>query len=221
MKTSIITNVHDNKKYWEHFYRRLHLSVPSQFCVMVATEIPAESCIIEFGCGNGRDSLYLGSHDHTICAMDMSDEAVKSGANEAKVAGLSKTHFLQGDLSKLGDLEKLFKTARKISPNGTIVGYSRFVMHSINDEQEADFLSHLNKLMKPGEKVYFEFRSKEDASLEKTFGGHYRRFVDTVQFIKTLTELHDYKLNYDRTGQGMAKYKTEDPFVSRLIFEKK
>ena len=73
--------------------------------------------------------------------------------------------------------------------------------------------------MQAGEKVYLEFRSKEDAELDKTFGNHYRRFVDTDKFVKSMTD-KGFKSLYGITGQGMAKYKDEDPFVSRLIFEK-
>jgi len=128
---------------------------------------------------------------------------------------------MQGDLSQKEDLARLFKTARDTTPSGTVICYSRFVMHSINDDQEHLFLTSVGQLMKPGEVIYFEFRSKEDASLEKTFGGHYRRFVDTDRFIDMQKNMHGFKVNYAFTGRGMAKYKLEDPFVSRLIFEKK
>lgn len=210
-----------NRAYWEQFYKENVLSVPSQFCTLVATEIDTAPCIIELGCGNGRDSLYLASRQHPICAVDMSHEAVKSCSERADKMGIENVQFMQGDLSKLEDMERLFSQARKSAKNGRIVGYSRFVMHSINDAQEAKFLSNISGLMKSGERIYFEFRSKEDADLEKTFGGHYRRFVDTDAFIKAQTEMHGFNLLYALTGRGMAKYKAEDPFVSRLIFEKK
>jgi len=212
--------VKSNRDYWEQFYKQNALSVPSQFCAMVSTEIDAKSCVIELGCGNGRDSLYFASHRQPVCAVDMSHEAVKSCAERAENLGLDKALFMQGDLSKAQDMEKLFTVARGLTPDGDVICYSRFVMHSINDEQEHMFLTHIAGLMKSGEKIYFEFRSKEDAELAKTFGGHYRRFIDTDAFIKAQTDIHGFKLLYSLTGRGMAKYKSEDPVVSRLIFEK-
>lgn len=212
--------VKSNRAYWEQFYKQNALSVPSQFCTMVATEIAKGPCVIELGCGNGRDSLYLARQQHNVCAVDMSHEAVKSCSAKAQEMGLSNAAFIQGDLSNLDDMSRLFSQARISAPEGRIVGYSRFVMHSINDEQETQFLSNISGLMNQGEKIYFEFRSKEDAKLEKTFGGHYRRFVDTDAFISAQTERHGFALEYAYTGRGMAKYKSEDPFVSRLIFEK-
>ena len=207
-----------NKPYWDKFYAKMDLSVPSQFCVMVATEIPQGSCVLEFGCGNGRDSLYLASQRHKVCATDLSAAAVKKCQTRAEELGFKDMYFSQGDLSNLPQLKTLFEKGRELSSNDSIIGYSRFVMHSMNDEQEDVFLENLGMLMRAGETMYFEFRSKEDANLEKTFGNHYRRFVDTDVFIEKMRD--DFDLKYQLTGQGMAKYKAEDPFVSRLIFEK-
>jgi len=213
-------DIKSNVSYWNDFYKKLALSVPSQFCAMTAVEAPKDNAVIEFGCGNGRDSLYLANQGFNVCAVDLSEEAVAKCSESAREAGLKHAHFFQGSLVNFEDLEVLFVKARGMTDGGAVTGYSRFVMHSINDEQEASFLENLSKLMKSGEKFYFEFRSKEDAALEKTFGNHYRRFVDTDKFVKAQTEEHGFKLKYAITGQGMAKYKSEDPFVSRLIFEK-
>jgi cyclopropane fatty-acyl-phospholipid synthase-like methyltransferase len=213
-------DVNSNREYWENFYKQNALSVPSQFCALVATEIPKESCLVELGCGNGRDSLYFASRQQPVCAVDLSSEAVKSCSAAAQKMGLNAAQFMQADLSDFKDLERLFGAARAVTKTNAVVCYSRFVMHSINEDQEELFLTSLGKLMRTGEKIYFEFRSKEDADLAKTFGGHYRRFVDTDAFIDAQTRRHGFKLEYARTGRGMAKYKSEDPYVSRLIFEK-
>lgn len=177
-------------------------------------------CVVELGCGNGRDSLYFASRQHPVCAVDLSHEAVKSCSETANNMGLTTATFMQADLSSHDDLARLFDTARRTNDAGAVICYSRFVMHSVNDDQEAAFLSSLSTLMQPGERIYFEFRSKEDAELKKTFGGHYRRFVDTQAFIDAQTQTHGFTLSYARTGRGMAKYKSEDPYVSRLVFEK-
>ncbi len=214
-------NVKSNREYWEQFYKQNALSVPSQFCAMVATEITKGPCVVELGCGNGRDSLYFASHQHNVCAVDLSHEAVKSCSKTAAKLGLNTAQFMQGDISSHEDLKRLFDAARNTNNAGAVVCYSRFVMHSVNDEQERLFLTSISKLIKLGETIYFEFRSKEDADLAKTFGGHYRRFVDTDAFIEAQTHTYGFELKYALTGRGMAKYKSEDPYVSRLVFEKK
>jgi hypothetical protein len=51
---------------------------------------------------------------------------------------------------------------------------------------------------------------------DKIFEGHYRRYVATDALMVLLKEL-GFEVQYEMTGQGMAKYKSEDPFVSRLV----
>lgn len=215
------TSVRKNRGYWNEFYKNLNISVPSQFCVMVAVEIPKNATILEFGCGNGRDSLYLASQGYKVAAIDLSEEAITKCTDIAKSQKFSHAKFQVGSLDSDDDIASLFETARRLADDDEdVIGYSRFVMHSINDEQEASFIKNLQSTMLSGEKIYFEFRSSEDEKLQKTYENHYRRFVNTEKFIERLTN-HGFNLDYSITGQGMAKYKTEDPFVSRLIFSKK
>ena len=210
-----------NEKYWDKFYQQHVIRAPSQFCVMVATEVKSDNCIVEFGCGNGRDSLYFSSMGFDVSAMDLSEEAVASCRMSAGARGLQNVEFAQGSIADKSDLTQLLNSARKKSKSGRVTGYSRFVMHSVDDAQETAFMKCISSEMQSGEKVYLEYRSKEDAKLEKTFGGHYRRFVDTDELTKKATEDGKFKLLYQITGQGMARYKSEDPFVSRVILEKK
>ena len=59
-----------------------------------------------------------------------------------------------------------------------------------------------------------------DEVLDKVHGkGHYRRYVDTPVMMESLKIL-GFDIGYHITGLGMAKYKNEDPFVSRIIATK-
>lgn len=214
------SDVKFNEIYWDKFYKQNIVRVPSQFCVMVATEADTETCIVEFGCGNGRDSLYFSKIGFSTCSMDLSAEAVASCRQSAGVAGLQNITFEAGSIADETDVTGLISAARQKTKTGKITGYSRFVMHSIDDEQESNFLRYVSKNMQPREIIFLEYRSREDANLEKIFDGHYRRFVDTTEFIKKATEQFGFKINYQITGQGMARFKQEDPFVSRVILEK-
>jgi hypothetical protein len=109
--------------------------------------------------------------------------------------------------------------ARKKAENRNMVFYSRFVMHSLDDKQEQALLNILSENMNTDELIYFEFRSKEDENLDKHFGGHYRRYVDSDLFLNRLMALN-FSIDYSLVGQGMAKYKEEDPFVIRIIAKK-
>jgi hypothetical protein len=71
-----------------------------------------------------------------------------------------------------------------------------------------------------GERLYLEFRTKEDENLGKHFGDHYRRFIDAEKFSDALKNRYNFELDYFIVGRGMAKFKEEDPYVSRIIARK-
>lgn len=219
---NIMTNKKDidfNKDYWDKFYSTSHKHVPSQFCVFVATDVPKNTVFVELGSGNGRDALYIASRGHITVATDLSEQAIRSCDRAAEDRDLDHATFVQGDLTQQGSLENVVELARKHADQALVVFYSRFIMHSLDDEQELEFLRHLGCCMKKGEKIYFEFRSKEDADLEKIHRGHFRRYVDTGIFKQRLLD-QQFEIDYCITGMGMAKYKTEDPIVSRIIAKK-
>jgi tellurite methyltransferase len=215
--TSGEKNIDLNNAYWDSFYKSNFKNTPSQFCVCTLTEIDSDTTIVELGSGNGRDSLYFASQGHITVAMDLSSEAIASCEREALVRQVQHASFFQGDLSKSEDVEDVIAHARLENDNLTF--YSRFVMHTLDDKQEVDLLDILSINLRENEKIYFEFRSSEDANLEKLFGNHFRRYVDIEMFHTRLTN-RGFEILYSLTGQGMAKYKEEDPFVARVIARK-
>lgn len=212
-------NIEVNKDYWDKFYQSNFKHTPSQFCVCVLTEIPDDAVIVELGSGNGRDSLYFASQGHVTVALDLSHEAIESCKKESKKRDVEHATFVQADLTSIEDVSTAISSARDKAEDNTVIFYSRFVMHSLDDNQEQAILNTLSTCMQKDELIYFEFRSKEDELLDKHFGGHYRRYVDTDVFYQRLTDL-GYQIEYNHIGQGMAKYKEEDPFVVRIIAKK-
>ena len=206
-----------NSQYWDEFYKQNHGHLPSQFCVSVLSDTDPANGIVELGSGNGRDAHYFASQGRITTAMDISEQAVISCETYAAEAKIRHSSFLRGDITNSIDLSALVRTARAALANRAVTFYSRFVMHALNDEQEQRLLRLLPEHVKSGEQVFFEFRAKEDAALKKTFGGHYRRFIDTDTFVAQLTDELGFKLDYRVTGCGMAKYKDEDPVVSRVV----
>jgi len=218
-------DISTEQDYWNDFYGKCVIDVPSQFCVSMATDISKRKTVVEFGSGNGRDSLYLASIGHVLVALDLSVEAVEKCNASMISQGVKHAIFLHGDMSTDNDVQKAVAVARGNAHDDEpeLVIYSRFVMHSLDDEQEQKFLTSLSGCMKSGEKLYLEFRSAEDAITDKYYGNanHYRRYVDTIKFIESLSESHGFEVDYSITGQGMARYKEEDPFVSRILATKK
>ena len=206
------------KDYWNTFYSNFSISHPSQFCVMTAIEVDRTQPIVEFGCGNGRDSIYLATHGHAVYGCDLSKEAIES--NAARYKDVAHLSFEIVDASSSDEVRAVLDKAREDTSAANVTVYTRFFLHSIDQRQETKFLTALSAALIPGDRLYFEFRCKMDESLDKVHGkDHYRRYIDTPLMLEDLIKL-DFKIEYEITGTGMAKYKSEDPFVSRIIARK-
>jgi SAM-dependent methyltransferase len=222
--TDTTKNASKEGLYWNDFYANKTkdlIGVPSQFCVMLATEADKSKPIVEFGCGNGRDSIYLARQGFKVFATDLSAAAIAS--NNEKEGGPENeigADFNVCDVSVPEDVQAVVNKARG-EQGGNLNLYNRFFLHSLDDEQECIFLTALASAALPGDCLYMEFRCSLDAKLDKLFKGHFRRYVETEKLVAMLEEKLDFKVTYETTGQGMAKYKHEDPFVSRIIAERR
>ena len=213
----VVTNEAD---YWNSFYaHKFTVSVPSQFCCLTAIEAPKTRPFVEFGCGNGRDSLYMAAQGFRVYSGDLSSAAINNLQKEAP----PNATFSVCDVSKPEDVQALIDQAREganESDNFNLTLYNRFFMHALDEQQEYLYLEALAGATKSGDTLYMEYRCSLDEALEKEHGkGHYRRYVDTAKLIELLKTL-GFTIKYEITGQGMAKYKTEDPYVSRIICER-
>jgi len=220
-------DVTKEKTYWHSFYSKAAIpAVPSQFCVMVSTELNRdETTLVEFGCGNGRDSLYLSSQGFSVFASDLCQEAIRSNNQKGEERKLL-AHFSVCDVTDATAVQKLVDVARGNNlgdDHKNVTVYNRFFLHSIDAKQEDLFLKALSKAMKTGDKLYMEFRCEKDEALPKVYGkGHYRRYVHTDRLVAYLKQEElGFDIEYQITGQGMAKYKTEDSFVSRIVAVRK
>ena len=211
-------SVEKNEEYWNEFYRRDFVHVPSQFCVFVSTYINANSTLVELGCGNGRDSHFFSNMNFSVIGIDLSLSAIETSiANSDSNRDIK---FLCVDISEENISEEISQAMGSRRDTADVCFYSRFVIHSIDEQQQTSFMLGLKNLMKRGDRIFFEFRSKEDEETEKVYGNHYRRYVDTELFIKELIDIVGVEILYSITGRGMAMYKDEDPSVSRIIAQK-
>lgn len=212
------------KIYWDEFYKTCVIDTPSQFCVSLATDINNKKSIVEFGMGNGRDSLYLATQGYIVVAVDLSSEAVTYCKSSMAMRGVKHVSFFRGDMTEDEVVYNAISNARDKSHDGhdDIVIYSRFVMHALDDSQEEAFLTALSKHMRTADLAYFEFRSDQDSGTEKHFGeaSHFRRYVNSDSFVDKLATRYGFCVIYNVTGKGMAKYKEEDPVVTRIIARK-
>jgi len=210
-------------EHWKKAYKSSYVpSYPSQFAVFVCDYLNDNQNIIEFGCGSGRDSLFFASQGHRVLGFDASDEAIKSCRLHSSDANRKHVEFHQLNIDEAWDTSEIEKTSQFIrsvvdTTRPTLI-YARFFLHAITEEEEQSFLRILEALESSNMTCAFEFRTHRDQKQHKITTPHYRRFINPVGLLKRL-ELLDYKLDYFVEGFGMAKYKTEDAHVARIVLQ--
>lgn len=205
----------DRPKYWDSYYKKRKAPIsPSTFALFCQENYLNKQChILEFGCGNGRDSFYF-SKKHRVTAIDESTVVVEANQLRASHEGILNIEFLKGE----------YGTQINGLPACVDVIYSRFVMHAMSEVAETRALAESWRLLKTGGKLFLEFRTILDPLMEmgiklseterKT--DHYRRFIDFSLFCKKLEGI-GFFIEYRIEKQGLATYGNDDPVVARIV----
>jgi len=195
--------MNSENEYWESFYKNHRINqIPSSFAIYVKDKyLDKDKKLLELGCGNGRDCLFFASNGINTTAIDMAeDEITYLNSIDTK-----NVNFINGDFTQLSE----FKNFDYV--------YSRFTFHSIEDKSENLVLSQLKNILKTGGLFLLEARSTKDEELEKVFGtGHFRRYLDFEKTIKKI-EAQGFYILEKHESRGLAIYKTEDPYLLRII----
>lgn len=192
-------------RHWDEFYSGRYDFPPSQFAAFVAGELDGRCRIVDLGCGNGRDSQFFASLGHDVVGVDRSTVAIQRDSAENRFGNLTYLAADAGEL-ELGSLE---------ASQLPLCVYARFFWHAIDEDTEDRLLARLARDMPPGSRLFLEYRTLKDASTEKLFGEHYRRYVDHRALTGRLVEA-GLMIDYEVEGRGMAKYRSEDPWIGRV-----
>jgi SAM-dependent methyltransferase len=213
-----------DKKYWELFYLQhgkdkdiSECSSFAQFC-LDNFFIGKNFNIIELGSGNGRDAIYLASHEHSVVAIDQSTTAIdieKQGLNieVAHLLSPRAADFVYEDYTQYKKIDAF---------------YSRFTIHSITKSDEEALLSNVYSALKDGGLFCIEVRTINDplygvgeACGENTFitDSHKRRFIDSKVFREQVLGL-GFKELYFTEEDNLSIYKNDNPVLMRIILQK-
>lgn len=209
---------HEPKKpnYWNSYYNSDAVpDLPSQFCVFMANEFPALRSVIEFGCGNGRDSLFFARHGKSVLGIDASEAAIQVCEEKATRDALD-ARFFNARIESESCFE-IVKNGLSAIGSGELLIYARFFLHAIDEKAEFNFLTILSSLLKERSGVVgLEFRTQRDSSQVKVTPDHYRRFINVPAFAARASEF-GLQCKYSTEGFGMAKYRDDDAHVGRLV----
>lgn len=204
-----------DKSYWKKYYQNIVQSackLPSQFAIFTLNELlntynyrQANSIIIEVGCGDGTDANYFASVGYDVLAFDQTIDGVcYPETKKLKYIGINNFIELQSHITNLP------------IANRNLIIYNRFFLHAISEDEENTLLHSLDQALGDGDLFVTEFRTVADMNRIKVTDRHYRRFQLLEDMLQKLSD-HNYTALYSCEGRGMAKYKTDDAVVGRII----
>ena len=213
-------NDQDRVEHWNEYYSKVKLTRnPSPFCVWVFDKfVRGESTVIEFGCGNARDTFHLAGKASAVIGIDSSAIAIDNNQKQASLN--SGIYFVNADVSYLNlknfDLER---TRSKIF-------YSRFFIHAISLQDELALNEYIDRVSNPGDLSIHEFRTPRDRLFQKghsvsgneSIEGHYRRFVEPSEYIDRLNG--GWNVIYLEESDDFAVMGSDKPTVVRIVAER-
>ena len=208
------------KDYWENYYKDngapLEPSLFAHFVLNNYIKEPELSSLIEFGCGNGRDSLFFASKGIIITAIDQCGEQTETLRHNQKHPNIS---FFTEDFTNITEVYKTFDYV-----------YSRFTLHSVSDSGETNAIREAYNHLVPHGMFSIETRGKKnelyklgnpvphetDAFIRDN---HYRRFSDIANLIKKI-ENAGFTIIYSEEARGFAPFGDTDYTFIRIIAQK-
>lgn len=213
----------EDERYWNEYYRNQFAQnravggtePPSLFAqAMLGNYMERGNALVELGCGNGRDSLYFAENGINVTGIDVSEVAI------GKLQQRNTNHciFICDD----------FVNAEAIYQIQYDYCYSRFTLHAINEEQEAQILDKAYKMLKPDGYLFIEARSILDEKYGKgqeveknayIYDGHYRRFIDPAE-LKSKLEYIGFTIVEIEESDKFAPSDSERTVCVRVIAQK-
>lgn len=207
-----------DKKYWELYYSRKNTDLePSLFAKFIGDKFSGNyKSLIEIGCGNGRDTIYLANKNYSITAVDQCENEIIFLKELYCKAG--NVEFVCDDFCELG-IEKTYD-----------IVYSRFTIHSISEIQERKVLLWAYQVLNDNGLFCIEVRGQKNEIYQKgvpveneedafILNGHYRRFIN---FDKLCTKLRNtgFSLEYADEKKGFAPFKHKNETFIRIVAKK-
>jgi SAM-dependent methyltransferase len=197
---------------WDELYASGHTMTPSPFAEFLASSITTSGTLIDLGCGNGRDSLYLASRGFDVIGLDVSGAAITAASTASEERGIT-CRFLCRDITRLAHVQQ-----ELVGEGEAVVYYGRFIFHSLDDYSMLMLMDQLGALIGGRDSIgYFEFRTKADETLKHVYE-HSRFYRGVDEYSRLATDVA-LKLTVLAHGTGMAPYRDEDPVVCRARLE--
>jgi tellurite methyltransferase len=207
-----------NIDYWEQFYSTKEVvqehSLFAQFVLEFCGKDKMK--LIELGCGNGRDAVFFGENNFKVTAVDQCSTTISELSNRFEED--NNMNFLRADFTNLDKTHEVD------------IVYSRFTLHSINDEQEDRVTRWAHDVLSKEGYFCIEVRGRKNEIYQLgenvegdphafIYDDHYRRFLDFKKFQGRL-EAIGFKIILAKEERGFAPFKEHNRTFIRIIAQK-
>ena len=204
--------------FWDDHYLEFTETRPSPFCrdVLATLLLPTDT-VVELGCGNGRDGLWISRRCSHYVGVDLSEQAIATCEQKFEASGIASERY---DLIVSSFADYDFETTSQ----SRLVVYSRFSLHSDTEQAENDFLSNLSSYKAGPLLVLVEVRTVHDelfglgkeVARNSFVTDHFRRFVVPDELRRKVEDR--FTIDSFEVSKDFAPYQTENPKILRLVF---
>jgi SAM-dependent methyltransferase len=145
--------------------------------------LPQEAWVLDAGCGNGRNSVYLGERGHHIIGVDFSSAALMASEDSARRSfAADRLSFARVDLFK----------RLPFADNRFDLSLDSYVSCHFIDQQRFDaYWKELTRVTKPGGMIFTSMFSIDDEYYANLAGGSALSHLVTDPFNNVTKRLHN------------------------------
>lgn len=191
-----------NLDYWNNYYSQQdpQINQPSPFAQHILDNYQFSS-IIDFGCGNGRDSIFFNKSGKKVLACDFSSASISSINNSETL------------ITKEVDFEIVEPRLFYREFNEYEAGYARFFICAISDIGIHKFLKCARYSIKQDGLLFIECRSDKGQLSDST---HNRNLIN-IDRLKQLLNENLFEIKIIEESSGFSPTDKEDPVLIRCI----
>jgi SAM-dependent methyltransferase len=209
-------NTLNRNHWWPFYFGRAGATVseqPSPFAEWVHERESGSQAIVDIGSGTGRDSLWFARQGRDVLGFDYIPAATERAGKTAVAEGLPARF----QTFNLYDLRQVLAAGGELAHRDqSPTLYARFLVHALEDAGRHALWRIASMCLRRGGRFYLEFRTDENASAEKVYGEHFRKYLPGDQVVAEI-ESWGGAIEHREEGYGYAVYKDEDPHVCRLV----